>query len=160
MRKLGGSQPNLSTLAVTTDISVSDDEDDFVKDDSSPKGLYPSLRQRVLSNPNLLDCDEPVKVRYGFRSLTTTRMSSGIQLNSIHCSVAGSRTSGSHCSEEERHGRRMGEPDSPNPRVQMKMSLEHNSKTITTSLVQDVKSQICDASKPQRGCDIMTSSCC
>ena len=65
MRKLGGSQPNLSTL-VATDIPVSDDEDvdedGFLKDDNSPKGLYPSLRQRVLSNPNLLDCDEPVKV--------------------------------------------------------------------------------------------------
>ncbi|XP_018496435.1 uncharacterized protein LOC100909032 [Galendromus occidentalis] len=64
MRKLGGSHPNLSTLVVATDIPVSDedDDDDFVKDDTSPKGLYPSLRQRVLSNPNLLDCDEPAKV--------------------------------------------------------------------------------------------------
>ena len=62
MRKLGGSQPNLSCLAVATDISVSDDEDEFSKDDNAPKGLYPSLRQRVLSNPNLLDCDEPAKV--------------------------------------------------------------------------------------------------
>lgn len=74
MRKLGGSQPNLSNLSVHGEISANNDEEDKSddvanhleeEDQESQKGapLYPSLRQRVLSNPNLLDCvDEPIKV--------------------------------------------------------------------------------------------------
>ncbi|XP_022647456.1 uncharacterized protein LOC111244514 isoform X3 [Varroa destructor] len=72
MRKLGGSQPNLSNLSVLGDISADDDDNksDDLENDGAKDGqdtlkgapLYPSLRQRVLSNPNLLDCvDEPLK---------------------------------------------------------------------------------------------------
>lgn len=75
MRKLGGSQPNLSNLSVLGDISADDDDNksDDLENDGAKDGqdtlkgapLYPSLRQRVLSNPNLLDCvDEPLKVQY------------------------------------------------------------------------------------------------
>lgn len=84
MRKLGGSQPNLSNLSVLGDIPADNDDDgkseDLDNDNSTgdaqenQKGapLYPSLRQRVLSNPNLLDCiDEPLKVGFKFFSIET-----------------------------------------------------------------------------------------
>ncbi|OQR77856.1 hypothetical protein BIW11_06795 [Tropilaelaps mercedesae] len=72
IRKLGGSQPNLSNLSVVGDIAADSDDgksEDLERNSNGDchenlKGapLYPSLRQRVLSNPNLLDCiDEPIK---------------------------------------------------------------------------------------------------
>lgn len=92
MRKLGGSQPNLSNLTVVGDILADDDDNNATHEDvdddfaagAQEKGapLYPTLRQRVLSNPNLLDCvDEPAKVTLSIQCYQSIHYSTSSKKN-------------------------------------------------------------------------------